>query len=107
MRQEKDICEVNPPNSSLEMYGKESRAIVKTACEDCLEGSVGHGLQEELGLQEQYSPGRDASQLCRVVAGVEVRGASEGPRKYHERPSQKSYVPTAMKTVPFPPLLIP
>lgn len=61
VRQEKDIWEVNPPNSGLEMYGKESRAIVKTACEDCLVGSVGHGFQEELGLQEQYSPGRDAS----------------------------------------------
>ena len=34
----------------------ESRAIVKTAPEDCLEGSVGLELQEKLGLQEEYSP---------------------------------------------------
>lgn len=47
------------------IWERESRAIVKTAPEDYVEVSVGHSLQEQLGL-----PRRATSQLCRVVGGV-------------------------------------
>lgn len=51
-------------------WEREPRAIVKTAHEDSLEGSTARGLQEKLGLQEKFFPGRHTLQPCRVVAGV-------------------------------------
>lgn len=53
---EEDIFKVNLSNTGIIMFGdqREHRFIVKIVCENCLEGSVGHGMQEKLGLQEKY-----------------------------------------------------
>lgn len=64
--QKDGICEVNLSNSGIKMSGEciKSSVIVKTVHESYPSGSVRHGLQEKLGLQEEYRPGGEGESIC-------------------------------------------